>query len=178
MRNSVRDDVRRVITLLQRSNISPRCRQAASSGVCVLLRCTIVRTLYYFTAESWELLYTIVSCPVAIFCEKRVFCKNFKNHNHSLIKTYKLFYFCNVQLYNALTTHSTVYRYYWNKCSKLEKLVRNTYMKVRIYAFTWACKWENWIVTDAKLSKRDCDFYYLILNFEMALLIFCVQYPK
>ena len=59
MINPVRDDVRRMITLLQRSNISPRCRKAASNEVCVSSRCTIVQTLYYFTTESWELLYTI-----------------------------------------------------------------------------------------------------------------------
>ena len=35
MRNPVRDDVRRTITLLQRSNISPRYRKAASNEVCV-----------------------------------------------------------------------------------------------------------------------------------------------
>ena len=38
--------------LLQRANVSPRCRQAESSEICVFLRCTIVRTLYYFTTES------------------------------------------------------------------------------------------------------------------------------
>ena len=46
MRKPIRDDVRRKITLLQRSNISPRYCQAASSEVCVFLRCTVVRTLY------------------------------------------------------------------------------------------------------------------------------------
>ena len=51
MRNPVRDDVRRTITLLQRSNTSPRYRKAASSEVCVFLHCTIARTLYYFSAK-------------------------------------------------------------------------------------------------------------------------------
>ena len=110
MRSPVRDDVRRIIILLQLSNISPRCRQAVSSKVYVLLRCTIVRTLYYFTAESLELLY-ILSCPVATTCEKRVFSNNFENNNHNLIKTYKLFHFCNVQLYNAFTMNFTIYKY-------------------------------------------------------------------
>ena len=54
---------------------SYRC--STSSCVCnihvyVFLHCTIVRTLYYFTTESWELLY-ILPCPVATTCEKRVF---------------------------------------------------------------------------------------------------------
>ena len=73
MRNTVRDDVRITITLLQRSNISPRYRRAASSEVCVFLRCTnIVRTLYCFSAKIWKLLYRL-SCPVATTCEKRFF---------------------------------------------------------------------------------------------------------
>ena len=72
MRNLVRDDVRRTITLLQRSDISPRYRKAASSDVCVFLRCTTVRTLYYFSVEIWEILYRL-SCPVATTSEKRFF---------------------------------------------------------------------------------------------------------
>ena len=110
IRNPVRDDVRRTIILLQRSNISRRYRKAASSEVCGFSRCTIVRTLYYFTTESWELLY-ILSCPVATTCEKRVFFKNFKNNNHNLIKKYKLLHFYNLHFYKAFTNHFTVYRY-------------------------------------------------------------------
>ena len=100
IRNPGRDDITRMITLLQRSNLSPRCRQAASNEVCVLVRCTTIQMLYYCTAEIWELLYTL-SCPVATTCEKRVFSKNFKNNNHNLIKKYKLFHFRNVQFNNA-----------------------------------------------------------------------------
>ena len=91
------------------------------------------------------------------------FSKNFKNNNHNLIKTYKLFYFCNVQLYNAL------YNADWNKFLKLEKLVRNICIKLRTCILVglrvrecWpmlnfqseilsACEWENLIVADVKL---------------------------
>ena len=55
MRNPVRDDVRRTITLPQRSNISPRYRKAASSEVCVFLRCTIV--CYTITVQKYRDFY-------------------------------------------------------------------------------------------------------------------------
>ena len=62
----------------------------------------------HFTTKSWELLY-ILSCPIAITCEKRVFFNNTKNNNNNLIK--KAFGFsqrtCNVQL----TMHFTEYIY-------------------------------------------------------------------
>ena len=44
MRNPVLNDVRRTITLLERSNISSRCRQAANIFA-AFSRCSIVRTL-------------------------------------------------------------------------------------------------------------------------------------
>ena len=84
VRNPIRDDVRSTITLLQRSNISPRYRQAASSEICVFVRCTVVPTLYYFSAEIWELLYRL-SCPFTITCEKRFF-QELLNNNHNFIK--------------------------------------------------------------------------------------------
>ena len=59
MRNPVRDDARRTIALLQRSNIPPKYCKVASSEVCIFLRCTIVHTLYYFSVKIWELLYRI-----------------------------------------------------------------------------------------------------------------------
>ena len=71
MRNPVQDDVRKTITLLQRSNISPRYHKAASSQVCIFSCCTIVRTLYYISAEIWELLYRLC-CPVATTCEEHL----------------------------------------------------------------------------------------------------------
>ena len=144
-----------MITLLQRSNISPRCLQAASGEICVLLRCTIVRTLYYFTAESWELLY-ILSCPVSTTCKKRVFSTNFNNHN--LIKTYELFNFCNVHI-QCILQYTDIKINFWNSRSLYAIWIWNC-----AHAFTRACEWENLIVADVKLSKRNFDFYSHLLH--------------
>ena len=153
MRNLVWDDARRMITLLPRCNMSPICRQAASSEVCVLVRCTIVRTQYYFTAESWEFLY-IASSPVPSSCEKRVFSKNFQNNNHNLIKK-------NTNYFIFATYSFTMHLKCISQYTDIEINFLNSRSLYAIYvwncahAFTWACEWENLIVTDAKLSKRD-----------------------
>ena len=42
---------------------------------------------------------------------------------------------------------------------KIEKLVRNIYIWNYAHAFRWAYEWENLIVADVKISKRDFDFY-------------------
>ena len=145
MRNPVRDDVRIMIRRTKNERYE----------VYVSLRFTIVRTLYYFTAESFELLY-ILSCPIATTCEKRVLFLNFKKNNHcNLIKKYKLLHFCNVKFYNAFYRIQIL-----NKILKLEKLVRNVCMQLRTSIY----EWENLIAIDVKLSKQDFDFYCHLLH--------------
>ena len=63
----------RTVTLVQRSNISLRFCQAASSEVCV--------ALWYprYTISPQKVLY-ILSCPVSTTCEKRIFYKLFNKN--------------------------------------------------------------------------------------------------
>ena len=117
MRNPIRNNVKRTITLLQ--------RYRSKVYVFFSLHYSTDAILFHHRQLRTFILTTLSNCYQF---RETIFFKNYKNNNHNLIKKYKPSHFCNVKFYNTFRMQLTKYRY-WNKSFKVQKLVRNICMK-------------------------------------------------